>query len=405
MTTGCQSRLIRALRWRGLAGLRNNTSMEIFRVFRLASAAFLLAAAAGAQIVPPGNVRVPAEERPTQPFIWSERRLLTAPELFDAPAEWVSRSLAWADFILNSYRPGLPEHPLRRAALIRLDDVLHIESAPRMEAVQKFYVGRMRQAVEEIERTHVTSGVRVWKLYNHGFLVRTPSASFTFDIVPGTSAPGFRVPPELLQRLAAQSDATFISHLHSDHASQEVARIFLAQNKPVVAPEGLWSGVADLAAKLTYPKRSTETVHSIELSGGRVLQVVAYPGHQGATVINNVYLVTSPEGFIVVHTGDQWNDDVPGSDFDWIAHIARRHRVDILLPNCWARGLAAIARGVNPRLIITGHENEMAHTVDHREDYTQTYTRLQDVPYPFVLMAWGESYQYQRVETPDLGLH
>ena len=286
---------IRVSLWRCPAALRKNMGMEVLRLFRFACVGLLLMAAAVAQIVPPGNVRVPPEERPTQPFVWSERRLLTAPELFDAPEEWVSRSLAWAGFILDSYRPSIPEHPLRHAALIRLDDVLHIESAPRMEAVQKFYMARIHQAVEEIEHTRVSSGVRVWKLYNHGFFVRTPSVSFTFDIVPGTATPGFAVPSELLRRLAAQSDATFISHRHGDHANQEVAYLFLSQNKPVVAPEGLWSNVPDLAAKLTYPKRSTDTVHSIPLSGGRVLTVVAYPGHQGATVLNNVYLVTSPK--------------------------------------------------------------------------------------------------------------
>ena len=86
----------------------------------------------------------------------------------------------------------------------------------------------------------------------------------------------------------------------------------------------------------------------------------------------------------------------PGSDFDWFANVVRSHRVDVFLPNCWTKGLDRLVRGVNPALVITGHENEMAHTVDHREDYTQTYTRLHGVPWPFVLMTWGESFHYQR---------
>jgi hypothetical protein len=51
---------------------------------------------------------------------------------------------------------------------------------------------------------------------------------------------------------------------------------------------------------------------------------------------------------------------------------------------------------VNPKLILTGHENEMGHTVDHREDYTQTYNHLFGVPYPFIVMAWGESFLYRK---------
>jgi len=68
-----------------------------------------------AQITPPGNVKVPAGEQPSKPFVWSERRLLTAPELFDAPDDWIDRWLQWVDFILDTYKPAIPEHPLRRA--------------------------------------------------------------------------------------------------------------------------------------------------------------------------------------------------------------------------------------------------------------------------------------------------
>lgn len=354
------------------------------------------AAAVFAQITPPGNVRVPADEKPSQPFVWSERRLLVAPELFDAPDEWIDRSLQWVNFILAKYPPSLPEHPLRRAALIRLDDVLHLESAPRKELVQRFYRARLESAIAGIETASVTSGMRVWKLYNHGFLVRTPTASFTFDVVPGASQPGFALSSEWLKRLVAQSDAHFISHWHGDHANREVAKMFLAAGKPVVAAEGLWQSESDLSGKLTYPKRSADGISEVRLKTGKTLRVVAFPGHQGPSVTNNVHLVQSPEGYTTVQTGDQWGDDVPGSDFDWLSNVARSHAVDVLLPNCWTNGLDRMVRGVNPEVVITGHENEMAHTVDHREDYTQTYTRMHGVPYPLVLMTWGESWHYDR---------
>lgn len=372
----------------------------------LALAGGLSALPALSQIVPPGKVRVPDDEKPSKPFVWSERRLLTAPELFDAPDEWVDRSLQWVDFILANYRPSIPEHPLRRAALIRLDDILHLESAPRNQLVQKFYVNRMRRAIEEIEQSKVESGMRIWKLYNCGFLVRTPTVSYVFDIVPGLSIPGFTVPPELMDRLVKQADAHFISHFHNDHANQSVVRLFLAQNKPVIAAEGLWKNLPEFASKLIYPQRSTEIVHSVPVRGGsQTLKYVAYPGHQGAPVLNNLHLVISPEGLSVMQTGDQWNDeDKPGSDFDWIAQIGRQHQVDVLLPNAWSREVGRIVRGVNPQLVITSHENEMSHTVDHREDYTQTYTRFWSVPYPLAVMTWGESYHFQRAEVPKLGL-
>jgi L-ascorbate metabolism protein UlaG (beta-lactamase superfamily) len=329
-------------------------------------------------------------------FISSPRRLLTAPELPDAPDTWIDNSFRWVDYILETYPPSIEEFPARRAALIRLDDILHIESAPRKAIVQRYYRHRLESAIEEIENTKVTQGMRIWKLYNHGFLVRTPTVSFTVDIVPGVvRVPEFSLPQDLMQRLVSQSDATFISHLHNDHANQQVARMFLAQHKPVIAPEGLWSETADLAAGLTYPKRSTDVTHSVPLKGGsQALKVVAYPGHQSKSPIVNVHLITTPEGYTVVHTGDQSGFEGPGGDFDWIAQIGRDHVVDALMVNCWTNELGRVIRGVNPELVITGHENEMGHTVDHREDYTQTYNHLFEVRYPFVLMTWGESYLY-----------
>lgn len=332
---------------------------------------------------------------PGKPYLSSPRRALTAPELLDAPDEWIGRSLEWAGAILGEYRPAVVEHPVRRAALIRLDDVLHIQSAPAKPLVQKFYRGRIEGAAAEIENTRVMDGARLWKLYNHGWLVRTASVSIAFDIVPGTRTPGFAVDEAVLRRLAAQADVLFISHMHDDHANQAVARMFLELGKPVVAPEGLWQG-QEIARRLTYPRRSTSEIHSLTLKSGKMLKYVAYPGHQGKSPIVIVHLVTTPEGFTAVQTGDQSGEEGPGGDFDWIANIGRDHRVDVLLPNCWTNGIQRMARGVNPELIITGHENEMGHTVDHREDYTQTYNHLFGVRYPFIVMAWGESYHYRK---------
>jgi len=138
-----------------------------------------------AGLFPASQLSAFSEETTTPAFVSSPRRLLTAPELSDAPDEWIDRSLQWVNYILQHYPPGLPEHPVRRAALIRLDDILHIESAPRKELVQAFYRKRMEGAVADIEQTKVNAGLRIWKLYDLGFLVRSPAVSITFDIVVG----------------------------------------------------------------------------------------------------------------------------------------------------------------------------------------------------------------------------
>jgi L-ascorbate metabolism protein UlaG (beta-lactamase superfamily) len=334
---------------------------------------------------------------PHPPFVSNSRRLLCAPELLDAPDEWIDRSLRWIDYTVRNNPPGLVELPVRRPALFRLDEILHIESAPRKPLVQDFYRMRLQRAIEEIEQAKVTEGMRIWRLYNHGALVRTASASFTFDIVPGTRAPGFALDAAWMKRLEEQSDALFISHKHSDHANANVARMFMAAKKPVIAPERLFPEDAALSGYLTVPERTIDSLHPIAIQGGaKSLNVVTYPGHQGRPVLVNVNLVTTPEGFVVVHTGDQSGDEGPGTDFDWLAQIGHSHRVDVLLSNGWTNDLHRIVRGVNPQLVIPGHENEMSHEVAHREEYTQDYERMFGLHFLFIVMTWGESYHYVR---------
>jgi L-ascorbate metabolism protein UlaG (beta-lactamase superfamily) len=334
---------------------------------------------------------------PHPPFVSNSRRLLCAPELLDAPDEWINRSLQWIDYILRNYPPDVVELPVRRPALFRLDEVLHIESAPRKPIVQQFYQRRLQRAIAEIEQSKATEDTHIWRLYNHGALVRTSSASFAFDIVPGIPTPGFFLDQRWLTRLVGQSDALFISHKHPDHANAQVAQMFMAARKPVIAPERLFVEDPALSNYLTVPERSLDKVHDISIQNGkRVLKVVTYPGHQGPPVLNNVNLVIAPDGFTVVHTGDQSGDEDPGHDFDWLAHIGHSHRVDVLLSNGWTNDLHRIVRGVNPHVVIPGHQNEMTHEVSHREEYTQDYERMFGLHYPYIVMAWGENYLYRR---------
>ena len=354
-----------------------------------------IAQAAGTEPQNPWKLTLGNRDGPASAIFIKSRRLLAAPELRDPPASGLA-FLQWVASIFELH-PGLVELPPRRPALFRLDEILHIESAPKKPLVQQFYRMRLQHAIEEIEQTKVTEGMRIWRLYNHGALVRTPTVSFTFDIVPGTRTPGFAVPPEWLERLAAQSDVTFISHRHDDHANKDVARMFLSRNKQVIAPEGLWQDDPEFATKLTYPKRSIDETYEIKIQGGRqTLRIVTYPGHQGPPVVDNVNLVTTPEGYSVLQTGDQSGDEGAGTDFDWLSQIGHYHRVDVLLPNGWANDLHRIVRGVNPQLVIPGHENEMSHLVWHREEYTQDYERMFGLHYPFIVMSWGESYLYTR---------
>jgi hypothetical protein len=70
--------------------------------------------------------------------------------------------------------------------------------------------------------------------------------------------------------------------------------------------------------------------------------------------------------------------------------------VDILMIQCWAQSIARTVDGYNPKVVITGHENEIVHSIDHREPYWLDAKRLEKVTRPVVYMTWGECFTYKK---------
>lgn len=294
--------------------------------------------------------------------------------------------------LLKQFPPSIDEPLERQAAMMLLDTVLHDENAPHREAVREFFHDRMELLISELEETKVDSGAVIWKLYDHGFIVRTPSATLLFDFTRAYSSgdDNFAIPDEMAFRVLAQCNILFITHRHGDHADPWVAESFLGTNKPVVAPENVFPE-EKFQTGITRLERAVNKSHSLQLSEEAAVAVTVFPGHQGQELLNNVYLVTTPEELTFVHTGDQSNE----SDFSWIEGIGDKYQVDVLFPNCWTPDIARVIGGIEPQLVITGHENELGHTIDHREPNWLTYDRLREVRSPYILMTWGERYYYQ----------
>jgi len=294
---------------------------------------------------------------------------------------------------LVRFPPAFPEPFERRMALLMIDGVLHDAAAPRRLAVQEFFHSRMELVLKGLAENHPEKGVMIWKLYNHGFIVRTPTVTIAFDLVRGYSAgaEGFPILDSLLEQIPRHCDVLFISHRHGDHADESVAQTFIDLGKPVVAPPEVWAG-RPIHEKITHLKRDTLKTQELSIQSGKhFLGVILYPGHQGEDIPNNVPLVFTPEGMSFSHTGDQSNV----GDFTWIDEVAKQHCVDVLMPNCWTSDIVRMIRGFDPQLVITGHENELGHSVDHREPFWRTYDLLRDSSAPFLLLTWGESIHYQ----------
>ena len=258
--------------------------------------------------------------------------------------------------ILDQHLPDWPEPEQRKAALLLLDGVLHDVYAPQRPPVQEFFHKRMEKATIEIEQTKVEEGARIWKLYNHGFVVRTPSVTIAFDLIRGESVrvKDFALDNNLMKRIIDQCDALFISHYHRDHAEKWVAQAFIDQEKPVVARPDIWKD-QQIHSSLTHLKREAHTLQSLSIQGSKLnLDVVIYPGHQGSNIDCNVALVITPEGLSFSQTGDQSNNE----DFEWIDEVANHHDVDVFFPNCWTTDIVRAIKGFDPA-IETGTYNKI----------------------------------------------
>ena len=299
-------------------------------------------------------------------------------------------ALELVEAALEAHPPTLAETRERRMAFVLLDTILHEPSAYERSAVRLF----IRRAAEAVARglatTSVAEGALIWKVYDAAFVVRTSSVTIGFDLSRATYLPHQAVPDEVMASIVDGCDVLLVSHEHEDHADAWVAARFAAQRKTVLAPSSVWtSGV--LADAVVHPSRDGgRTEHLVSAAEGGELRIAVFPGHQGEDIENNVYLATTAEGLSFVHTGDQSR----AADFSWIDTIRQHARVDVIFPNCWTPDPDRLIEGVRPRLVIPAHENELGHTVDHREAYWLSERRMADTGAPALRMSWGEAFHY-----------
>jgi hypothetical protein len=268
--------------------------------------------------------------------------------------------------VLHANPPTTGDPAMREEAILQLDAYLKLPGAPAPYYLdyQKFVTDMMADLAEEVALP-VPSGARIWHMYNHGYIVKTPSITLSFDLVdPYPYKGGYILPTSLLEQI----DVAFVSHTHYDHWGPRDMQI---------ASLG-----GELVTSETLPAGSQATI--------RGLDVATYFGpHDG---LNNIYHVTTPEGLTIMHTGDTDDprylpDDVP---------------TDILLINTWMYGILDGINRVEPDLTIPGHIQELSHDTSSRVPY-EGALRIDDVPIPgsVSVMVPGEHYDYNVVPEPS----
>jgi L-ascorbate metabolism protein UlaG (beta-lactamase superfamily) len=327
------------------------------------------------------------------------------PQLSQKDNDFVDRQdkvfLDTVNAILARYPPTIPENKERAMAKLLMDAVFHDPYAVYRKPTQIFFRERVDEIIKELETTRIDKGVRIWKVYNIGFIARTKSVTMAFDLVTGITggSSDFAMSADQVDRLVKQCDVLFISHRHPDHADKIIAESFLQMGLPVVAPDQAWQNDS-IHSRITHLERIAEKKQHLQLKNNS-LDLIVYPGHQMKAIDNNVYLVTTSEGIVLAHIGYQINEDDFMIDFNWIDQVAKNHKVDVLMPNAWTTDIFRIVRGFNPKLVMPGHEIEMGHVVWDRLPYWGddaylglNYAELKKSKYPVLVTVWGESYHY-----------
>lgn len=274
--------------------------------------------------------------------------------------------------------PGEGDPAVRREAIEALDAIL-IGPCYQAHGVGDFYTAMMEKVAEELVEP-VTSGAKIWMMYNHGFIVKTPQVAFGFDVAKVRHPPW----PWPVKELAEQLDVLFITHRHGDHYNELMVDRVLAGGGHVAVP----------AEDNLHGDLKMGPGDSLTVAG---LSVVAHDALHGDWPAR-MYEVTTPGGLRFLHTGDnQTSETLPPLD-----------DVDVLMLNAWVNesgsmsapeGMRRSIMKLQPRLTFPGHAQELRHDYApghpaSRVPYAWPLEVMDmDLPGDVHVLAWGERYQ------------
>lgn len=296
---------------------------------------------------------------------------------------------------LNMIRNTLHNNPpcdlrhseARKMALFAFDGIIHNKFYDKSECLSWFINTGVKEEIDSLAKP-VEKGLLVCKVYNDGYVIKSPSTTIAFDLC---GREGTIVKDTLLRKLVDCSDALFISHHHSDHADSLVIREFLAKGKPVITAENMFPE----DQRIIHIENDVNTSKKIKLRNGKKISFTCLPGHQNVTQTSWVQclhnVVTFPEGYTVAHIGDQaHNEDMP-----WIQKAKESiPRVDLMFVTAWMGNAQNIVNGYDPKIVFTGHENEMGHPIETRIPFWYAYHQYNKLRQPVLVMGWTEMFHY-----------
>ena len=190
----------------------------------------------------------------------------------------------------------------------------------------------------EIDETQVTDVPAVWSVYNMGYVVKTPQAIFSIDLVHRRDC-----------ALAPILDFALITHNHGDHFRRGFYNAMNGRRKTVISNFLDNYGVSDWRTQGGFTRaRKTFRIKDVEV--------------RTSLIDHNDYLIgytTAFEirvgDFTIYHTGDSGKGTEPKLVTTW-----GRPDLWLFFPGCGINPGEAVRR-VQPKRVVFGHLWELGH--------------------------------------------
>ena len=341
------------------------------------------------------KMRAFVESRPQSPASEQAERILAQEAADPDPNRWIGETIRFGRSVLRENPPQSNRDEIRRAALLILDAPLSVEdtdpAAPAgfgqawREMINSIYQPVCDEMLDEILKTRVASGVRIWKVYNMGFIVKTPNHTWGFDVRSGNTITR-KFTPDQLAKLVKILDVLFLSHNHPDHIGTDLVREMVRAGKTVVRPTD--DTVSELNGDPHLRNLYGRFGKAVKVDG---LLVRAFPGYQeipNQEVPCCVYAVTA-DGITVAHCGDNQNPQ----PYELLEKA--RIKPDVMMIN-GRPGFAFCLKTVQPKLALIGHEHELKHQASGRDSWSAVFKRIDDagLATPICVIDCGESISY-----------
>lgn len=328
--------------------------------------------------------------------------------------DWIDETVRFCEARLAESEGAEFTDPDRRRALMLLDYPLHVDNfaantpPAESEAFEKSVLAYARRAIarvlREVREAKVAPGsLRAWHVYNMSYVLKGSEHTVLIDF---TSYPFSRTEGSWTdadwQALAEIGDVLVITHPHRDHTSFPLMKRMRALGKPLVLPCAMTNRMD--RSEFYEPGEGvvvldTDHLEPVEVAGVKFRNFMGFQGN----VPCNTYQIEI-DGIRVADNGDN-----SPKEREW--GLAKCPPTDIIISSTWSWvtnivTACAAAPGFQPEraVFLPSHDNELMHTVPHRESYREMYTspaRLgcPNFAWPRVFpLAFGESFTFRRLD-------